>query len=100
MIYNRSTKSLTAEAYRSLRTNIQYSSVDKDLKVLSITSSIPGEGKSTVAANIAISMSEMGKKTLLIDADLRKPTIHKKLKLSNLRGLTEGNGKKDVINRC
>ena len=90
MIYNRSTKSLTAEAYRSLRTNIQYSSVDKNLKVLSVTSSIPSEGKSTVAANIAISMSEMGKKTLLIDADLRKPTIHKKLKLLNSKGLTEG----------
>ena len=90
MLYNRPTKSLTAEAYRSLRTNIQYSSVDKELKVLSVTSSVPGEGKSTVAANIAISMSEMGKKTLLIDADLRKPTIHKKLKLSNISGLTEG----------
>ena len=90
MIHNRSTKSLTAEAYRSLRTSIQYSSVDKDLKVLSVTSSIPGEGKSTVAANLAFSMSEMGKKTLLIDADLRKPTVHKKLQLSNLKGLTEG----------
>ena len=90
MIYNRSTKSLTAEAYRALRTSIQYSSVDKELRVLSITSSIPGEGKSTIAANLAFSMSEMEKKTILIDADLRKPTIHRKLKLSNLKGLTEG----------
>ena len=90
MINNRSTKSLTAEAYRALRTSIQYSSVDKELRVLSITSSIPGEGKSTVAANLAFSMSEMEKKTILIDADLRKPTIHRKLKLSNLKGLTEG----------
>ena len=71
MINNRSTKSLTAEAYRALRTSIQYSSVDKELRVLSITSSIPGEGKSTVAANLAFSMSEMEKKTILIDGDLR-----------------------------
>lgn len=90
MVYNRSTKSLTAEAYRSLRTSIQYSSIDKELKIVSVTSSIPGEGKSTVATNLAISMSEMGKKVLLIDADLRKPTIHKKLQLSNLKGLAEG----------
>ena len=90
MVYNRSTKSLMAESYRSLRTSIQYSSVDKELKVLAITSSAPGEGKSTVAMNLALSFSEMKKKTLLIDADLRKPTIHKKLSLSNLKGLSDG----------
>ena len=83
-------KSLSKESYRSLRTNVQYSSVDKKLKTIIITSSIPGEGKSTVAINLAISMSEMNQKVLLIDADLRKPTLHKKMKLSNQVGLTDG----------
>ncbi len=77
------------EAYRSLRTSIQYSGIDTELKSLVVTSSIPGEGKSTVAANLAKSFSEMNKKVLLIDADLRKPTIHKKLQLSNQVGLSD-----------
>ncbi len=82
-------KSLSMEAYRSLRTSIQYSGIDTELKSLVVTSSIPGEGKSTVASNLARSFSEMNKKVLLIDADLRKPTIHKKLQLSNQVGLSD-----------
>lgn len=82
-------KSLSIEAYRSLRTSIQYSGIDTELKVLVVTSSIPGEGKSTVTSNLAKSFSEMDKQVLLIDADLRKPTIHKKLKLSNQMGLSD-----------
>lgn len=77
------------EAYRSLRTSIQYSGIDTELKSLVVTSSIPGEGKSTVASNLAKSFSKMNKKVLLIDADLRKPTIHKKLQLSNQVGLSD-----------
>lgn len=83
-------ESLSSEAYRTLRTNIQYSSIDKNLQIIVVTSSIPGEGKSTIALNLAYSMSEMNKKVLLIDADLRRPTIHKKLNISNLVGLTDG----------
>ena len=82
-------KSLSMEAYRSLRTSIQYSGIDTELKSLVVTSSIPGEGKSTVASNLAKSFSKMNKKVLLIDADLRKPTIHKKLQLSNQVGLSD-----------
>ncbi len=90
MAYHHSNKSFSAEAYRSLRTNLQYSSVDQELRTIVITSSVPGEGKSTIAINLAFSMSEMNKKVLLVDADLRKPTIHKKLNLSNQIGLTDG----------
>ena len=89
MAYLTSQKSLSAEAYRSLRTSIQYSSIDEELKTIVITSSVPGEGKSTVASNLAKSFSEMNQKVLLIDADLRKPTIHKKLSLSNQVGLSD-----------
>ena len=66
-----------AEAYRTLRTNIQFSSFDKKIQSIMITSSGPGEGKSTTSANLAVVMSETGAKTLLVDCDQRKPNLHK-----------------------
>ena len=69
------------EAYRILRTNVGFSAVDKPLQTLAITSALPHEGKSTVAANLAIFMAKAGKSTLLIDADLRRPTVHAKFNL-------------------
>lgn len=81
--------SLLAEAYRGLRTSLEYSSVDKKLKSLVITSSNPGEGKSTVSSNLAFILSQGGKKVIVVDADLRKPTIHKKFKVDNREGLAE-----------
>ena len=78
-----------AEAYRGLRTSLEYSSVDKQLKSLVITSSNPGEGKSTVSSNLAFILSQGGKKVIVVDADLRKPTIHKKFRVDNREGLTE-----------
>lgn len=81
-------KSQATEAFRTLRTNIQFSSLDKEIKTIVLTSSQPSEGKSTIISNLAITFAQNNKKVLLIDCDLRKPTIHKKLDLSNLDGLT------------
>ena len=80
-------KSVAAEAYRTLRTNIQFSSYDQEVRVITVTSSRPAEGKSTVACNMAITFAENGKKVLLVDTDLRRPTVHKKFKLPNSVGI-------------
>jgi len=80
--------SSVSEAYRTLRTNIQYSSIDKEIRSILITSAGPGEGKSTVAANLALIISQADKKVILIDCDMRKPDIHKKFRIENKNGLT------------
>ncbi|MBW9148482.1 CpsD/CapB family tyrosine-protein kinase [Clostridium sp. CM028] len=77
-----------AEAYRTLRTNIQFSSFDKKIKTLLVTSSGPGEGKTTTASNLAIVMAQGGSKTLLIDCDQRKPNVHMVFGCSNAEGLS------------
>ncbi|MTI46822.1 CpsD/CapB family tyrosine-protein kinase [Sporosalibacterium faouarense] len=88
VITQKNPKSPTAEAYRTLRTNIQFSNIDKEVNTIAVTSSGPSEGKSTTTANLAVTMAQTGKKVLLIDCDLRKPRIHELFGLSNLRGLT------------
>lgn len=77
-----------SEAYRVIRTNLDFSAVDEKLKSLLISSASPGEGKSTTAANVAVVMAQTGKKVVLIDADLRRPMQHKIFNLSNNMGLT------------
>lgn len=77
-----------AEAYRVLRTNLQFSSPDTPIRSLVITSATPGEGKTTTIANLAVAIAQSGKKVLLVDGDMRKPTIHKVFGLSNANGLS------------
>lgn len=82
------TKSPISEQYRTIRTNILYSSIDEEIRSILITSSGPGEGKSTTAANLAVVFAQQGKTVLLVDADLRKPTVHYTFSLNNTIGLT------------
>lgn len=81
-------KSGPAEQFRTIRTNIHFMSVDRSLKTLAFTSSGISEGKSTVTANVAIALAQEGKRVLLIDADLRRSTLHATFNLSNRHGLT------------
>lgn len=78
-----------SEQYRTIRTNIQFaSSADEQLKTLVVTSSGPSEGKSTTSANLATVFAKSGQKVLLVDADMRKPTVHKTFLLNNQEGLS------------
>ncbi|CDO03687.1 Tyrosine-protein kinase YwqD [Oceanobacillus picturae] len=81
-------KSPITEQYRTIRTNLQFASVDEELRSMLVTSSGPGEGKSMTTANLAVVYAQQGKKVLLIDADMRKPTVHYTFRLDNLRGLS------------
>ena len=76
------------EVYRQLRTNIEYSSFNKDIQVICVTSSNPAEGKSSVASNLATVAIAKYEKVLLIDCDLRKPVEHKIFKVSNKLGIS------------
>lgn len=81
-------RSVIAEQFRTIRTNIQFSMVDENIKTLVITSARPSVGKSTISANLAVTFAMQGKKVLIVDADMRKPTVHKTFHLPNRDGLT------------
>ncbi|MED3646432.1 CpsD/CapB family tyrosine-protein kinase [Halalkalibacterium halodurans] len=77
-----------SEQYRTIRTNIEFAAVDRELKTIVVTSSGRGEGKSTTSANLAVVMAQNGHNVLFVDADLRKPTAHYTFRAVNTRGLT------------
>lgn len=81
-------RSPTAEAYRTLRTNVSYTSVDKPLRMLLVTSSEPGEGKTTTICNLAVVLAQNGKKVIVADCDMRHPRVHTYFGLSNRVGMT------------
>ena len=88
LIIHEHPESAILESFRALRTGIQYSSLDKPIKTLMVTSAVPGEGKTTVLSNLGIVMAQAGKKVLLIESDLRKSDLHRFFKLENSAGLT------------
>jgi len=85
------------EDIKTIRTNLDFASLDKSVKKILITSSIPGEGKSFVSSNLAISFAQNNKKVLLMDCDLRKGVVHKKFNVKNI-GLSKLIVKRDIMN--
>lgn len=81
-------KSPIAEQYRTIRTNIEFMAVDKEIKVILITSATQSEGKSTTSSNLAVAYAQQGKKVLIIDTDMRRPTVHYTFKVANGLGLS------------
>lgn len=88
LIAHNDLKNPTTEAYRVIRTSIQFAQAGKELKTLAVTSCMPNEGKSITIANLAVVLTQAGKSVLLIDCDMRNPTVHKNFNLSNKVGLS------------
>ena len=91
---------VSVEAYRGLRTNIQFLALDESINVIQITSSLAGEGKTTTATNLAVVLARAGHRVALVDADLRRPRIHEVFDVPPTPGLTDillGTAPKDVV---
>jgi succinoglycan biosynthesis transport protein ExoP len=81
-------RSSAAEAYKVLRTNVEFSTLDRPGQTLLVTSANPGEGKTTTVANLALAIAQTGKRVVVVDSDLRRPNLHKVFGLSNTGGLS------------
>lgn len=88
LIAHNDLKNPATEAYRVIRTSIQFAQAGKELKTLAVTSCMPNEGKSITVANFAVVLTQAGKSVLLLDCDMRNPTVHKNFNLSNKVGLS------------
>ncbi len=88
LIAHNDLKNPATEAYRVIRTSIQFAQAGKELKTLAFTSCMPNEGKSITVANLAVVLTQAGKSVLLLDCDMRSPTVHKNFNLSNKVGLS------------
>ena len=88
LVLNHDPKSVISETIRTLRTNLQFASVDKKLRTILITSSVPGEGKSFIAANLAVAFAQSGSRVLLVDCDIRKGRQHYIFGCHNQKGLS------------
>ncbi|SHH68115.1 polysaccharide biosynthesis tyrosine autokinase [Clostridium grantii] len=89
LIVKSNPSSIAAEGFRTLRTNIQYSSIDKKIRTIVVTSAGQGEGKTQVSGNLALTMANLEKKTIIIDCDMRRPNVHRKFRISNEIGLSD-----------
>jgi len=92
--------SIISEQFRTIRTNLKFALPNLSCKTILVTSSIPGEGKTTNAANIAIVFAQEGKKVLLVDADMRRPAIHYTFELLNISGLSSVLIQSDKLNEA
>lgn len=81
-------KSPVAEQYRTIRTNIEFMAVDREIQAILVTSATQGEGKSTTSSNLAVAYAQQGKKVLIIDTDMRRPTVHYTFRVANGLGLS------------
>ncbi len=82
-------RSPISEAYRTLRTNLEFSSLDKPIRSMVVTSAAPEEGKSTTLANLAVAIAQAGKKVILVDCDLRRPALHQIFDVHGTAGFTD-----------
>ncbi|WP_431029557.1 CpsD/CapB family tyrosine-protein kinase [Lysinibacillus sp. LZ02] len=90
-------KSVISEQFRTIRTNVTFAIPDQEVKTILVTSSIPGEGKSTNAANLGVVFAQEGKRVLIVDADMRKPTLHYTFDIFNTIGLSTMLARKSVF---
>ena len=89
IISHKNPKSIIAESVKILRTNLQFSNVDGNLKTVMVTSSVPGEGKTFTSSNLAVAFAQLGMKVLVVDCDMRRGTQHKQFMVTNTNGLSD-----------
>lgn len=88
LITLRQPRAAASEAFRELRTNLMFSGVDRALKTIVVTSAVPGEGKTRTASNLAVTLAQAGHQCILVDADFRRPSVHRLFRRVDLRGLS------------